>query len=246
MDYTAVNAKVKAMRANLLTKPQYQLLCQSKSGSHYFEQLKGYQAYSEGRFSESMLSDSLNEEYKRLRLFMGNGEGRRILYLAEQQDFMKAWSFVRTLPASSANRQALTYIKGSEIDLNNLLRIYRLKRYFQNAEIYPQLIPVCYKLSKENIKQMAESPGVGEFIVALKHSPYAGLSFENAEISLEREISFKVRHIYSKMEKRYPRSLAGVLGYFFSKRIEINNLNTISEGIKYQLPAEEIFGELML
>ena len=174
---------------------------------------------------------SLEEEIKRLSLFICDAKTRRLLYL-ESKDIFEAWSFIKSMPFSSncPNRQALRYIKGTEIDLQNILRIYRLKRYYPEEEVFAHLIPVCYKLSKAMIKQMAESPGAAEFIVAVKHSPYAHISFENIELSIAQEM----RRVNSRATKRYPRSVAGLMAYLFTKKLEMRNLTAKEEATKHE------------
>ena len=232
MEYNALNSKVKAMRAGLLTKPQYQVLCRSQSKEHFLAQLPRGYAY--GR-------DSLAEELERLRLFLADVNGRRILTTMAEQDYTRTWACIKTLPKSQ-NRQALTYIKGSEIDLQNILRIYRLKRHYPDAEVYPHLIPVCYRLNRELIKHMAESPGVAEFTVALKNTHYDRFNFEKPE----QAIFLHMRRVYSKAAKRYPHSLAETTSYFFEKNNEIYNIIAISEGLSYRLPPDEIMSCLCL
>jgi len=172
--------------------------------------------------SNRRLTDSQQyyDELERLRLFISDIQWRRILEFEREAyqtnpplDYAKMWSFIKRLPMGQ-NRLALTYIKGTEIDLHNILRIYRLKRYYPEAEVYPHLIPVCYRLNKETLKQMAESPGIAEFIVMVRHSHYFDLSFGD----LEEDIVRVMRRVFSDAVKRYPRSMAVVLRHFFSRR----------------------------
>ena len=230
-----INAKIKAMRGKLLDADQYRILCQSQSAEHFRAQLRGYPAYVHGNIS-------MEAELERMRLFLGGRWGWLLSLEREaQHDPMKVWGRIKHLPGGQ-NRQALTYIKGTEIDLYNILCIYRLKRYYPEVEVYSHMVPVCYRLSREAIKQMAESPGVAEFIVAVKHTCYGDVlgGFENPE----RAISQAMRQTFSKITKRYPRSVAGVMGYFYDKKIEIRNLTTVLEGVQYHLPPDEIYDAL--
>ena len=241
-----INAKIKAKRAKLITAEQYQILCRSQSTEHFFTQLQMHPAYTHGRIS-------MAEEMDRMRLFWaGSGASSGIgsvaaagwrLFIALEEDYIQAWSYIKTLP-NGPNRQALTYIKGTEIDLHNILCIYRLKRYYPQAEVYPHLVPVCYRLNKEALRQMAESPGIAEFIVNIGHTHYGNVfgSFEDPEWDASRAM----RLAFAKTAKRYPLSMAGVLGYFFDKRIELHNLIAVMEGVKYRLAPDEIFKYLSL
>lgn len=216
----ALNAKIKAMRARLPTASDYMALCQPGAAVS---------------IDRSRLS--FENELARLRRFLADTEGRKLI---QEREPMEAWAYARSLQRGQ-NRSALTYITGTEIDLQNILTIYRLKRYYASlpagADIYPHLTPICYRLRPDELKQMAESPGIFEFIIIAKHTPYGLISFEDPEADIFREMS----RVYSKMAKRYPRSMAAVLGYIFARRAEIRNLTAIIEGHKYNLPPEEIF-----
>ena len=155
---------------------------------------------------------SIDDDYNRICLFLSDVRLHRLLSLDKERDYVKAWSSIKALNYGQ-NRSALTHIKGAEIDMQNILRIYRLKKHYPKAEIYPHLIPVFYRINKDVVKQMAESAGVAEFIVAVRHTCYGKVfgAFESPEEALNDEMG----RVFSKMEKRYPRSLSGVLGYFF-------------------------------
>ena len=242
-----VNAKIRAMRARLITPDQYRILCHSQSTEHFFAQLQTYPAYTHRRIAMSM-----SKEMDQMRLFLtgagatvgtGLSTDKWMHMISLEEDHMLAWSYVKTL-SNGPNRQALTYIKGMEIDMQNILRIYRLKQYYPEAEVYPHLIPICYKLNKEFLRQMVKSPGIAEFIVALHHT-YYGHVFNSFEAP-NRAVSQAMKLFYNRMTKRYPQSMAGVMSYFFDKKMESQNLTVVMEGIKYRLTPDEIFSRLKL
>ena len=53
--------------------------------------------------------------------------------------------------------------RGSKIDLLNLQWIYRAKKYYnmKPADIYLLLIPIHYKLSTDQVKEMVRCTGTG-------------------------------------------------------------------------------------
>jgi len=212
----ALNTKIQAMRSHLLKAEHYRILCQSQSIEHFFAQTQNH--------------SSLDEELKRMRLFSGYQ-----LSIYGTNDLN--WKIT-----NKHNKQAFAHIKGTEIDLENISRIYRLKKYYPNTEVYPHVTPKFYRLSPNNIKQMALSAGVPEFMVVVKHTAYNHINFEN----LELEISQTLSKTYCKVAKRYPHSLANAWRYFFAKQIETQNLASIAEGLKYNLPPDEIYKYLRI
>ena len=223
----AINAKIKAMRAGLFSVSDYQVLCRSRSVGQFL-----------GLVKKRL---SMEDELRRIRLFVVNTGMRRLLDIIANRDYVKSWSYIKT-KVRGQDKIVLTQIKGTEIDLQNIVRIYRLKRYYPQSEIYSQLIPICYRLDKDTIKQMAESPSEKELVVAVKHTCYGHLDFGDIDVS----ISDEMRRVISGMTMRYPRSVAGIAAYFFARQTEIHNMTAIEEGLKYQLPPEEIFRNLML
>ena len=248
----AINAKIKVKRSRLLKRSDYMALCRGQG--RYFasgglseglgEQLseglgEGLSKGLGGGLSERF-ENAIDGELGRLRSFIVDGTLRRILMLQLEPDYLKVWDYIKTLPPGQ-NKSALTHIKGTEIDLQNLLRLYRLKRYYSGASAYPHLIPVCYKITKNAIKQMAEASNLSDFIALIEHTPYKHLG-DNFELAVGRAMS----DVYTKTAKRYPRSMAGVMGYFFAKNAQLRNLEAIAEGIKHHLSPDEIHDRLLL
>src|SRR5699024_7134713 len=65
--------------------------------------------------------------------------------------------------------------RGSKIDLLNLQWIYRAKKYYnmKPADIYLLLIPIHYKLSTDQVKEMVDAPGLEEFENSVARTYYA-------------------------------------------------------------------------
>jgi len=149
---------------------------------------------------------------------------------------LQAWESARRL-TEWQNRAALMYIRGVDIDLHNIMWAYRYKRYY--PDIYPLLIPVHYRLSKGALGRLIDSATPEALASELKFTPYDGVfgNFEEPEPSYVQAM----RRILSVTARRYPRSVTTVVGYFFNKRVEMQNLTTIIEGLRYKLPADDIF-----
>lgn len=140
------------------------------------------------------------------------------------------------------NRETVTYTFGSRIDMLNILWIYRAKvNYSINKDtIFAYIIPIRYKLKKQQIKNMVEAKGIDEFLEAIKSTTYASfllnLSKESAEDTYNNILS--KLHVKSKMQ--YSMSIAPVRYFMYCKKQEISNITRIIEGIRYSLKPEEI------
>lgn len=143
--------------------------------------------------------------------------------------------------------QSLCRTYGCQLDLLNLMWIYRAKKYYDlnRTELYQMLLPVHYKVSKEKIQQMVEAVDVEEFQALLKQTYYG----EKYGVKMEHnENGFYIEHIYyallyylHKREfARQPFSIAAVSSYLYMKHLETKRLVTAIEGIRYGLPPQII------
>lgn len=209
----AINAKIRSMKARLLKIEQYRSLVESNSAQpHSTRQI-----------------EPMTEELKRVSRFLADVHLRKLLALVGAKDLLGCWSLIKTMPRGQ-NRHVCTFIKGTEIDLYNIQCINRLKHYYPEADIYPHLVPVCYRLTKDAIKQIIETKAAA--------SAAGDFTYDN-NIQI-------MKKTYRTAIKNYPRSIGGILEYFYLKELEEQNLVTIMEGIKYKLPPEEIIGHLKL
>lgn len=139
-------------------------------------------------------------------------------------------------------RRMMEILLGTEIDWQNIMWIYRSKRFYQMkpADIYVNLIPVAYRLKKEQLRQMIEAETVEGFTEHLAKTAY--FKGKDAVASLGEELTERkvMEKTYRLVCRKYPMSLAPVLKFLYDKEHEIDLLTSILEGIRYQLPAREI------
>lgn len=137
---------------------------------------------------------------------------------------------------------AVRKIAGMEADLENLTIILRLKRYFRGsaATIRPMLLHYHYKLSETEIQGMLQEQdpaAVWKQILATYYGDY----FKKYDFdSIERYSKQVLYDVYRSLLYFAQSSTGIVLAYLYLKNIEINNLISIIEGIRYGLPPAEI------
>ncbi|MFP4697905.1 MAG: V-type ATPase subunit [Eubacteriales bacterium] len=139
------------------------------------------------------------------------------------------------------NKKILKKLLGIEVDMKNILWIYRSKRYYKTPKelIYRYIIPYQYKLSKKELSKMIEVKTTQEFLDLLRDTKY---SFDVGKEKIKKEKTFlevQLSH-YKKYMKDNPFSMAPISVYIFMKEIEISNITTIIEGIRYQVEPNEI------
>ena len=148
MNYAAVNAKLKAMSAKILP-----------------------------RDSEAIPRTAVNI----CRYILGKAQRDYVNAMARAahstfegglSHYVSQWKRLNRL--DKPNKLALRGVLGAEIDLNNILWMYRLKRYHNVAgdATYGYLVPIRYKLSREVTRRMAEVETAMELLEEVARGPY--------------------------------------------------------------------------
>lgn len=139
-------------------------------------------------------------------------------------------------------REIYTKVLGTEIDWQNIMWMYRSKRFYgrKTADIYADMIPIRYRLKKAEQKELLETENLEEFVQILGRCAY--FTERDAVVKLGDEITFRriMDQTYRKVCQKYPMSLASILMYLYEKENEIDVLTTILEGVRYRIPARDI------
>jgi len=242
MNYGAINAKVKAMGAKLL-KP------------HDFETLAQMQA--EEMDTETNLHQSIKSAAQRICLYIPNRDLRSFVEAlscpGDKDIHYYTTQWKRLARLDKANRQALRGILGAEIDLTNILWMYRLKRFrrVKGSSTYGYLIPIRYKLSRAVTQRMADCETPKALLEEVAHSPYARDIFitqsqkvewqlsralherpnqGNRRLTPERQLTSAISKRYQISASRYPSSLAPALAYLYQKKLEVQKVIRIRAG----------------
>ncbi len=130
---------------------------------------------------------------------------------------------------------------GSKIDLLNLQWIYRAKKYYnmKPADIYLLLIPIHYKLSTDQVKEMADAPGLEDFEAVVTRTSYARHYNFRQNLTIEQMYAECLEHLYKLDRRRSPYSVAAIGTYLFLKEEEIKKLTTAMECVRYSLTPGE-------
>lgn len=144
------------------------------------------------------------------------------------------------------NNEVVTETFGSRIDLLNILWIYRAKINYEIDKdiIYTYIIPIYYKLKKNQIRQMIEAKSFEEFYNVIKNTYYSNSlnSFENGEA--EKAYFTFLSKAHKRAIAKNPMSLAPIRYFMYYKKIEIANITKLIEGVRYSLNPDEIIKHL--
>lgn len=135
-----------------------------------------------------------------------------------------------------------------EVELQNLSLIYRLRRYFNksSAEIRGRLLPFRYKLTDRALTQLLDATDKDSFVRDMRLSLYSG-KMKSVSFNYIEDYTKRLRYLISRKMLRFSTNATVVFFSFMTlTRIEIDNITTVIEGIRYQNPSSEIQKLLIL
>lgn len=134
-----------------------------------------------------------------------------------------------------------TQVYGSQIDMLNMMWIYRAKHYYQisPAGIFALVIPISYKLRQAQLIKLVNSENERELDAAIRETYYGHRYQDLKEEDLERLFRQLIREIYHVEKRKNPYSMTAITSYLFDKEQEIDQITTILECIRYGVVPEE-------
>lgn len=144
-------------------------------------------------------------------------------------------------------KEELLEVFGRQVDLLNMLRIDRLKRYFSASPdmVRSMVIPFHYKIPPRTLNEMIEARSADDAFDIFSGTSYGKMLKKHP---LENPSDFSNRCQYDICRtKMFFSTHASVvmLSYVFLAEIELENIIKIIEGIRYGLPQKEIAGMLI-
>lgn len=165
----------------------------------------------------------------------GGMTGLDILY------YQMAWEKKDKLSDGSM-KQIYTKLLGTEIDWQNIMWMYRCKRFYGrgSTQISADMIPIRYRLKREEFAALLGAESLEEFVAVLGRTAY--FTQKDAVVKLGDEVTFGriMEKTYQQLCRNYPMSLAPVLKYLYDKENEIDRLTSVLEGVRYRIPARRI------
>ena len=266
MDYSAVNAKVAGMSAKLLSYDEYADLCGSSSVQAMQAKLKSHAAYSyaaesgarkEERISHArQLFSLLDDDYRKIIAFINdtgiksylncffikrNLPVQALTAAADLHYYTNLWKAGSRL-LMGTNKSAAQAVNGTGIDMQNLIRIYREKKYYKQAagSIYKYILPINYKVPPEIIISLTEAENEAAVTAVIKSTCY-GAYFSDTQ-RVEESFHEALSAAHRRAQKKHRNSIAPILYYLYRKETELKNLISIYEGVKYAMAPGEIMG----
>lgn len=269
LEYSGLVAKSRAMRGRLLTKEDFERITEFQTVQEVISFLREQESYGKiygGREEiqhrgqvEELIYDSVKEDYRKLCRFGNEGQRRAMMLYLEQLAlkeapsdaniayFARAWEEIGNFTGKKM-RRVMREIFGTQIDWLNIMWIYRARYFFHQEPqaIEKMLIPICYKLRRQERRALLESSQEEEFGQILQETSY--FRGRDALVKVQDEVSYRyvMGKMYRQICRKYPFSIAPVFYYLYEKELEAQYLTTAIEGIRYQIPSKDIREMILL
>jgi len=143
---------------------------------------------------------------------------RDFMHIYEGTDPVATWKRLARLDKN--NRQALAPTLGMEIDLMNIVWMYRLKKFYNviGEGTFGRLMPVRYRLTEEETKQMALAKDEDALLTLVGNSPYGTVFPSFTRPELKAYTTLAIQH--KKQARLHPNSLAPLCAELFALKME--------------------------
>lgn len=186
--------------------------------TQYYDVLRAFTTQTVEKINYTNLENALNKYYY--------GEVKRLIdeYFTDQE------------------QKDINKVFNCHIEIENLTRIYRLKKSFKYDVSYIKsvLTPYYSLINKKRLDQFIDRLNADEFVNELRRTAYAkyipGQPFVHIENYMERMLYNVSRHYLSFSSS----AAVALVCYAELVEIEIQNIIEIIEGIRYKTPDEEI------
>ncbi len=141
------------------------------------------------------------------------------------------------------DRKKMEEYVGYEADILNLLWIYRSKKYYHmpNDLIYTVLIPVHGRLREKEIKRLVEADSPEEIMAIAKENKYTDIFSGHENGLYERTLLQLQMKLMKKMNGGNAYQLTAAFEYLGAKQLELDNIGSIIECIRYRIPKDEMW-----
>lgn len=140
--------------------------------------------------------------------------------------------------------EQMTMLIDSDVDLINMINSYRLTAYFGESEdeIKKDMLPFHGRLSAEKQREIYSAPTSEEFVRRFSRTYYGRRMLENGyDINNLEQSAQRMRYKNAKrMLKSSSSAPLSVYAFIFLLEIEVQNIISIIEGIRYGVEANRI------
>lgn len=136
---------------------------------------------------------------------------------------------------------AISMLYGTQQDLYNIMRIFRIKKYYPEVtDISKYILAKNYHLRKRTLNLLLNARDEEELNEIILKTPYASIAKPEMHIYFEQEYYRYIRKIAGRILRNKYSGITAALAYIELKEIEIKNVTNIIEGVRYKVSPDEI------
>lgn len=209
--------------------------------TNMFKQIDGINDITEEtEFLELIKSEDYYKVFKEYEDIIDNAPLEEIEVKLDKFYFQKVYNLSKKI------NKSMQHIVGTEIDLLNIVWIYRAKKYFNYSkdEIRKILIPVNYRINKNKLEELLSCADFNDIKSVLNTTIYKKVFTEENRLEYEKD---KFLHdINIKLFRTKMFNICTVYAILNLIDIEIKNIINIVEGIRYKLEKSEIRKKIII
>lgn len=215
--------------------------------------LKGYVSFDLLRLGSVHTFDELLDVLKKTMYYdvllpyrTAKGKEGEIAYTACETALNKAYNEhvfeVIDHVMKGKTKKEVKELYGVDVELSNLTKIYRFKRYFGSREdvIRDSLIPVYTHISQKQMEEYLAEPTMKGFMKKLSESWYHLNMDDDKRVYIEWYMD-RFRFQQARKHLYYSQNAPIVFSsYLYLQKLELDNIINIIEGIRYNVDSEDI------
>ena len=263
--FSYINAKSRALRSAMLSRDIFQEMAGSRTVGDLTDFLKktDYRKFideknlyhSLDRYFSSFLSEissKLNKKEKNFfyiffierkkiiekKLSLKKEHNYQFLYRKKDLQFVKNLKdAMNNLPFS--DRKDIKGIVGSYFDLINLITVLKMRIIYNLPveDIMPFVIPSGYRLKMKDFIELSSFRSISQFSDYLSNK--LGIKFEDFTSFRKKIYGYHIKQI-NRVWIGYPFKFSVPFGTARLKEIELMNIKTVYEGVRYRIGQKEI------
>lgn len=185
--------------------------------------------------------------YKIIKNYLDEIDDINKASIFELESRLDKFYFQRFYKSAKNQNKELANMVGTQIDLLNIVWIYRAKKYYNlsDKQLKNVVIDVNYKLSKKNIDKMMKSNSFTEFKDLLLKTQYRDI-VKGDYSGIERNGKYFLYKMYRKIFRTSTFDSSIIFCYMYLQEIQDSNIINIIGGIKYNLDINSIKDKVIM
>lgn len=151
------------------------------------------------------------------------------------------WSVVEK-NISGKNKNAIKSLMKTELELKNIIKIYRYKAFFNESDevIKRSLYTKNNRLPSQFINELISQQSADGVLKSLAEGKYHFFNDDNGNRYIEYSAD-RIKYIYAKQQVHFSQSAPLVFASFVTiQDMELDNITNIIEGVRYNVDPDDI------